>query len=114
MKSYLIKNFGYDAGHALLGGAIGLVLFSLGVAPVLAAVLGGTLYAIPKEIYDMNKYKPFKLHVDNFSDLASYQTSWPAVFWAAKEPWIALFCLAVVGVGYFALVAEKLRKYARK
>ena len=105
MKAYLIQNYGYDAGHSLVGVLLGLALFSIGVPPHIAALLGGLLYAVPKEAYDI---KQSGLHLDNVCDLVSYQTSWPAVYLAAQEP-VAAFALTVVlAVCYLSLVLAKL------
>ena len=108
MRDYLDKNYGYDAGHSLTGAGLGLLLWSLGAPAFWAALLGGLIYAVPKEIYDMviERHWP---KLDNWSDLVSYQVSWPAVYFAALAPGLALALLACVAVVYLSLIAWKVR-----
>ena len=107
MLNYLIQNYGYDSGHMLIGILLGLIIYNLGAPLIVAAALGGLLYAVPKEIYDMVKDK--HCSIDNLADLVSYQVSWPLVYGAGKEPVLALIMLTVVGVVYLTLVKIKLK-----
>ncbi len=106
MWKYLVKSYGYDGGHALVGVLLALILFSLGVPAFWAALLGGTAYAVPKEIYDMihEKHGPT---VDTFSDLVNYQTSWPAAYAAAQEPLLALLLCGTMLAIYLPLLPFK-------
>ena len=106
MWKYLVKSYGYDGGHALVGIALALVLFSLGVPVFWAALLGGLIFAVPKEIYDMihGRHAPT---ADTFSDLANYQTSWPAAYLAAGEPLLALYLFIAMVALYLPLLHLK-------
>lgn len=96
VKNYLVKNYGYDAGHSLAGILLALVVLLF--APAwMAGLLGGLLYAIPKELWDISKYRDRRVRWDNVADLVSYQTSWPAAYLAAG--------MWVQSIGLFALVA---------
>jgi len=110
IKGYLTKNYGYDGGHGLMGVLIGLTLFGFGTPVWLAGLLGGLLYAVPKEISDIKKHGGLRwsnIHTDNVCDLVSYQLSWPAVLMASHQPILALLVLMVIGVTYLYLVHQK-------
>ena len=106
IKRYLTQNYGYDAGHSLMGVLIGMTLFGFGTPVWLAGLLGGLLYAVPKEIYDIKAHGG-KPQLDNYCDLVSYQLSWPAVLMANHQPIVALLVLMVIGVTYLYLVYKK-------
>jgi len=106
IKKYLTKNYGYDGGHGLMGVLIGLTLFGFGTPVWLAGLLGGLLYAVPKEIYDIKTHGG-KIHTDHVCDLVSYQLSWPAVLMASHQPIVALLVLMIIAVTYLYLVYKK-------
>lgn len=105
-KRYLVKNYGYDGGHSLMGPLLGLLLFSLGVAPAIAAEAGALAYAVPKEIWDRKRSGKWTL--DNLSDLASYHTSWPAVYLANGDTAVAMLMAIGLALVYSGLVLLKL------
>jgi hypothetical protein len=86
---------------------IGMTLFAFGFLPTwVCALIGGTAYAVPKEIKDISKQKG-RIVVDNVSDLVSYQLIWPVAYAADHEPLTAAILLAVVAAAYLGLVYVK-------
>ena len=111
MWNYLVKNYGYDSGHMLLGVLLALTLHSLAILPAWACgLIGGLAYGLPKEIYD-KVTKPHLSILDGVADLLSYQVSWPTAYAAAFMPWHALIALGVVALLYLPLVYLKLRPW---
>jgi hypothetical protein len=109
MINYLRTNFGRDAGHSLMGVLLALSLHAFGLEPAWACgLLGGIAYAIPKELYDLWRGN-WRLRFDHFSDLASYQVSWPAAYAAARLTAPAVYSLGAVLLVYLIFVSLKLR-----
>ena len=114
-KEYLVQNWGQDAGHACMGIFLTVVAWTLiPDHPYWAAAIGGTLYMIPKELYDIGledllDLRPWDFSLDTFSDAVSYQWGFAMVTALHKGlGWGALVFAGITGV-YLFLVWRKLR-----
>lgn len=111
IKKYLVKNYGYDSGHGQLAVLITAVFIAFGMGPFWAGLIGGNIYAIPKEIIDIKRYAVGnrRIHIDNISDYTSYQLSWPLAYGADQQPFVAILMLVIIAAIYLPLVYWKLK-----
>ncbi len=114
MKDYLVQNWGRDAGHCVMGIFLTVVAWAV-LPPYVAAAIGGTLYMVPKELYDISRRlqvdRPIAGYevLDTLSDAVSYQWGWAMVTALHKGlGWGALVFAGITGL-YLFLVWRKVR-----
>jgi len=110
LGEYLVRDWGRDAGHSLNGVVLTVVAWAiLPDQPYWAALIGGTVYMLPKELIDFKTWHLKRMSLDKVSDAVSYQSGWPLVVTLSVGLGWGALVLGGIAALYLGLVWLKLK-----